>query len=126
MISLGEDISGEHVVCEHCCRSHEDFVGDDEVLIHERSMDAVLIRITKQSVIPESEERLHWIRVTRLHGSKDRRWVRHVTTHHDICILVPVSPLSCLFKHFLRPIGVSRMQIRPKLLRFLFVAKELM
>ena len=94
MISLGEDISGEYVVCEHCCRSHEDFVGYDEVLIHERSVDAVLIRITKQSVVPKSEECLHWIRVARLHGSKDCRWVRHVATHHDVCVFVPVYSLG--------------------------------
>ena len=66
VISLGEDISGEYVVCEHRRWGHKDFMSDDEVLIHECSMDAVLIWVTKQSVIPESEECLYRIWVARL------------------------------------------------------------
>ena len=119
MISFGKDIAGQYVVCKHRCGRHEDLVGHNQLLIQHGLMNLVLIGVTQQGVVAQTEERLNRIRIFCRHGSKDIGRVCHMTAHHKIRIGKAPGFLCRLFQHFSDAVGEYRMIVVAQLLFFL-------
>ena len=119
MIALSEDIAGQDVVGQHRGWRHENFMGHNQLLIEHSLMNLMLIGVTEQRVIAQTEKCLNGIRIFADHGPENAGGVGHLTTHHNIGIRKAPDLLSRLFEHFCSAIREGRMVVITQLLGFL-------
>ncbi len=119
MIALGEHVAGQHVVGQHGGWRHENLMGHNEFLIEHGLMNLMLIGVTEQRVIAQTEKRLNGVRIFADHGPENAGGVGHLATHDDIGIGKTPDLLSGLFEHFCNAIGKGRVVVITQLLGFL-------
>lgn len=76
----------------------------------------MLVLITEKRIVAERKERLDWVRVAGVHGSKQFTRIGHLAAHYEVCIAIAPDSLRGLFQDLGSSIsqdGVTAQDERP-------------